>query len=253
MKVGNTVRTAISLPGIPLGATGTVKETGRLFVLVSFEDGREGYYSRRQLTSVVQCACRGDGGIEETIPFGISDLRVPRGTHSCLLPSSESATLDGTARFAAAGLQSGETVICGVPRRWQSAFLVRLRQLGVPANCEACRQSLVIMVPSRFYLSASQFTGQGQLERTTSALTAACGGNPRGARAFAHVGDRPDLSGWWEYEEGITQALRDTGVAALCVYDRIGWGTEAWHRAIELHDYVVRDDHISHGGLAVAQ
>lgn len=253
MKVGNTVRTAISLPGIPLGATGTVKEAGRLFVLVSFEDGREGYYSRRQLTSVVQCACRGDDRIEETIPFGLSDLRVPRGTHSCLLPSSESATLDGTARFAAAGLQSGETVICGVPRRWQPAFLLRLRQLGSPANCEACRQSLVMIAPSRLYLSASQFTGQRQLERTVAAIAAASRGNRRGARAFAHVGDHPDLSGWWEYEERITPVLRDTGMTALCVYDRTGWDTEPWRRAIELHDYVVRDDHVSRGGLSETQ
>jgi len=253
MKVGNTVRTAIPLPAIPLGATGTVKEVGRLFVLVSFEDGREGYYSRRQLTSVAQCACRGDERIEETIPFGLSDLRVPRGTHSCLLPSNERASLDGTARFAAAGLQSGETVICGVPRRWQSAFLVRLGQLGVPANCEACRQSLVIMAPSRFYLSASQFTGQGQLERTTSSLSAACGANPKGGRVFAYVAGHPDLTGWWEYEEQITPVLRDTGITALCVYDRIGWGTESWRRAIELHHYVVRDDHVSRGGLAATQ
>lgn len=249
MKVGDTVRTAISLPGIPAGTTGVVKEIGRLFLLVSFEEGREGYYARRQLSSPAPRACPGDGGLEETIPLGISDLRVPRGTHCCLLPSSESVALGATARFAVAGVESGETVICGVPRRRQSAFLVRLRQLGAPVNCEACRQSLVIIAPSRLYLSPSRFTAQGQLERTVSTFTAACGGNPRGARAFAHVGYRPEVSTWWEYEERITPVLRDVGLTALCVYDRTGWGTESWRRAIELHHYVVRDDHISRGGL----
>jgi hypothetical protein len=110
-----------------------------------------------------------------------------------------------------------------------------------------------MIAPSRLYLSASQFTGQRQLERTVAAMAAASGGNPRGARAFAHVGDHPDLSGWWEYEERITPVLRDTGMTALCVYDHTGWDTVPWRRAIELHDYVVRDDHVGRGGLAETQ
>jgi len=252
MKVGDSVRTAISLPGIPTGTTGTVKEVGRPFLLVSFDDGREGYYPRQQLCSAA-CGCANGTGIERTIPLGLFDLRVSPGSHCCLLPSTESVALEATARFAAAGLESGETVICGVPNGLRPALLARLRQLGGSVGCEDWRKRLVVVAPCSFYLPASEFTAARQLEKTIGALRAAARSNPQGARAFVHVGRRPDLAGWWQYEEQVTPLLREAGTMALCVYDRAGWGTDCWRRAIELHHYVVRDDHVSTGGLALVQ
>ncbi len=51
-KIGDTVQTAVELPGIPTGSVGTVKAIDRLFTAVEFADGRIGYYSPRQLREV---------------------------------------------------------------------------------------------------------------------------------------------------------------------------------------------------------
>ena len=251
MKIGDTVRTAICLPGIPAGTTGTVKETGRLFVLVSFEDARQGYYSRRQLSAVPHCTdpdCLQSG---ETVPLGIADTQVPRGSHVCLLPSTEAAALNAIACFAAAGLENGETVVCGVPSKWQAAFLSCLRHFIPASGAAEERDRLVLIRPSTLYLSSPHFTVERQLERTVAAVTAASKDNPRGARAFGLLGRRYALASWWDYEQRLTPALIDAGVLALCVYDCTGWGTESWHMASDSHTYVVRDCHVTQGGASL--
>ncbi len=48
-ELGDPVETLVSLPGIPAGAKGRVKEIGPLFLAVELEDRRIGYYSPRQL------------------------------------------------------------------------------------------------------------------------------------------------------------------------------------------------------------
>jgi len=48
-KAGDAVETVVALPGIPAGSVGRVKELGRPFLAVEFDDGRVGYYSPRQL------------------------------------------------------------------------------------------------------------------------------------------------------------------------------------------------------------
>lgn len=48
-NVAERVETVVALPGIPAGSVGRVKEIGRPFLAVEFEDGRVGYYSPRQL------------------------------------------------------------------------------------------------------------------------------------------------------------------------------------------------------------
>jgi hypothetical protein len=253
MMVGETVCTAIALPGIPAGTTGTIKEIGRLFVLVAFEDGRDGYYPRRQLVSIPQCTDPDDRRFREGVPLGIADLRVPRGSHCCLLPSTQSAALNDTASFTAAGLRNGETVVCGVPSKWQIAFASCLRQMGTACDLDAGRDRLVMICPSKIYLPRAQFTGQRQLDATIAMLSAALGENPNGIRAFAHAGRRHALPGWWEYEERITSALKDTGTTSLCVYDSSGWGSESWRMATDLHAYVVRDGLVSRGGAPAEQ
>jgi len=51
-KAGEAVETVVALPGIPAGSVGRVKELGRPFLAVEFDDGRVGYYSPRQLRKV---------------------------------------------------------------------------------------------------------------------------------------------------------------------------------------------------------
>lgn len=48
-SVADNVETVVALPGIPAGSVGRVKEIGRPFLAVEFENGRVGYYSPRQL------------------------------------------------------------------------------------------------------------------------------------------------------------------------------------------------------------
>ena len=250
MKIGETVRTAIALPGIPAGTTGTVKEIGRLFVVVTFEDGREGYYAPRQLGSVLRGSDSQDERFGEPVPFGIGGLQVPRGSHSCLLASTQRAALNAAASYTAAGLDNGETAVCGVPNGWRNSFLCCLGQRGVSCDQETGRGRLVIINPSRIYLSAQRFDPRQQVERTVAAVVRLAAGNPNGSRAFAHVGGRPRLAGWWEYESQITPAAKDAGVTCLCVYDASGRGMQSWHMAARLHDYVVRDDLVTRGGAA---
>ncbi len=250
MKLGDRVKTAISLPGIPAGSPGVVKETGRLFVLVSFEDGREGYYSRRQLSPVPHGSDPEDARFNDAVQFGIGDMRIARGSHTCLLPSTEGATINAIAAYTAAGLDSGETVVCGLPSKWQASFLARLRQLGQTRGTAGERDQLVLIRPSNLYLPGSHFTGERQLERTIAKVAAASKDKPNGVRAFGLAGRRPEMPEWWRYEELLTPALAEAGVLALCVFDSTGWGTDSWRMAIDLHTYVVRDGHVTHGGIA---
>jgi len=54
MIVGEKVTTVHSLPHKPTGSIGIVKEVGALFLMVEFEDGRQGYYRPHQVQRVQQ-------------------------------------------------------------------------------------------------------------------------------------------------------------------------------------------------------
>ena len=158
----------------------------------------------------------------------------------------------GAASFAAAGLREGETVMCAVPGKWRAALLSALGLMGIPGAGETDRGQLILTSPSRLYLPRSQFSAERQLEKTMGALAGAARANPKGARAFAFVGTRPALPGWWEYEQEITPLFAESGVTALCVYQSTRCGTEPWRRAAELHPYVVREGQLTQGGMATA-
>ena len=156
------------------------------------------------------------------------------------------------ASFAAAGLREGETVMCAVPGKWRAALVSALGLMGFPAAGETDRGQLILTSPSRLYLPRSEFSAEGQLEKTMGALAGAARANPKGARAFAFAGTRPALPGWWEYEEKLTPLLAESGATALCVYQSTRCGTEPWRRAVELHPYVVREGQVTQGGVATA-
>jgi len=238
---------------MPAGATGTVQEIGRLFVVVVFADGHQRHYARQQLLPVPLPEEGADGCGHAAAPsFGIAGVQPPRGGHCCLLSSGQNSMMRAAASFAAAGLRDGETVVCAVPGGWRAALLSALGLMGIHAAGETDRGQLILTTPSRLYLPRSQFSAEGQLEKTMGALSGAARANPKGARAFAFAGTRPALPGWWEYEQKITPLLAESGVTALCVYQSTRCGTAPWRRAVELHPYVVRDGRVTQGGVATA-
>ncbi|MFB3883325.1 MAG: MEDS domain-containing protein [Armatimonadota bacterium] len=244
MRVGDTVRAAVTLPGVLAGTVGVVQEIGRLFVVVSFPDGRQRHYARQQLVSGSSTDESGDGNGQQGIPaLGIAGARLPRGSHCCLLSPCQGALVRTAASFAAAGLREGETVLCAIPPTWRSVFLSALGLAGRNNGNDGAQ--LMLVSPSRLYLPCAEFSAERQLDRTGRMLAGAAKGNPRGARAVAFVGNRPGLSGWWEYEERITPRLADSGVTALCVYQCTRPGTEPWEQAVAIHPYAVCDGQLA--------
>lgn len=250
MRVGQRVRTAISLPGIPAGTLGTIKEVGRVFVVVVFQDRRQGYYARRQL--VAEGCCQEGEGVsdEETTPLGVADARVPRGTHVCLLPSSREAAVSAVARYAAAGVHNGELTICTVPPNCSDYLRYCLSQLGVDSARDA--HDLRVVAPSEVYLPASEFTASAQLERVDMILRDLAREDARPIRACGFAQGRHRYPGWWDYEERVTSLVRATQIVCLCVYHPAGPRSKVWSQAVALHDCVLRDDTVTprEGGLA---
>jgi hypothetical protein len=252
MRVGQRVRTAISLPGIPSGTCGTVKEVGRVFVVVGLEDGRQGYYARRQLVAE-GCCEEGEGpSDQEMAPLGVADARVPRGSHLCLLPGSRETAASVAARFVAAGLGHGEVAVCSFPQGWIDYFTYCLSQLGVDRREAQQRRALTIMSSSQLYLASSRFTASAQVRRLSEMLAGLATQGGQSIRVFAHIQSRHRLPEWWEYEEQATSVIRDSGAVALCIYEPAGPKSKVWERADALHDFVLRDEAVTRGGFNIA-
>jgi hypothetical protein len=250
MRVGQIVRTAISLPGIPSGTLGTVVEVERVFLAVSFADGRRGYYARRQLNAE-GCCQEGEGFTnEEMAPLGVADARVSRGSHLCLLPSSKETAVNATARFVAAGLDHGEVAVCSFPHSWSDYFTYCVSQLGVDRGEAQQRRALTVMSPSELYLASPRFTASAQARRVADVLAALTAEAGRPVRLCGYVQRRHRLPDWWEYEERVTSVISDSGAVALCIYEPAGPRSKVWSRAAALHDTVLRDDTVSPEGLA---
>ncbi|MCJ7751509.1 MAG: MEDS domain-containing protein [Armatimonadetes bacterium] len=251
MKVGDRVHTEIALPGIPAGRRGVITEVGRLFLVVAFEDGRHGYYARRQLA----LAALPPGGEEcstgELIPLGVADASVPRGSHLCLLPSNRNVAVNVIARYAAAGLSCRESVLCILPDKWQRRFLRTLSLLRVESEAALRRGLLAIVSPSEVYQPPSTFVVRDQLERTATAVSRALDSSPGGLRLFGCPGETHTAEGWWEYEERIAPILRAFGATALCVYEQDGLTADVEQKATLLHTHVLRDGRLTVGGSRI--
>jgi hypothetical protein len=244
MRVGQRVRTAISLPGIPSGTLGTVIEVDRVFVVVSFADGRQGYYARRQLTAE-GCCQEGEGVSEEEMaPLGVADARVSRGSHLCLLPSSREAAVNTAARFVAAGVQNGELAVCVVPSGWSDYLRFCLSQLGIGSATDG--QYLRVADPSEVYLSSLEFTASAQVQKVNDILAELVSQGAPPVRTCAYVQGRHRFPEWWEYEERVSPVVRNFGA----VYHPAGPRSKVWSQAAAVHNYVLRDDGVVPGGLA---
>lgn len=249
MKLGDRVRTEIALPGIPAGRRGVITEVGRLFLVVAFEDGRHGYYARCQLALAALSPDGEECPIGELIPLGVADARVPRGSHLCLLPSSRNVAVNVIARYTAAGLSCRESVLCILPDGWRRRFLRTLSLLRAEGEAAIGRGMLAIVPSAEVYQPPSTFVVRDQLERAATAVSRALDTSPDGLRCFGCVGETHTAEGWWEYEERITPILKAFGATALCVYDHDGLAPDLEQKATLLHTHVLRDGHLTVGGL----
>ena len=251
MNVGDCVRTEIALPGIPAGRRGVITEVGRLFLVVTFEDGRHGYYTRRQLALTALPPEDEECPTDELIPLGLSEARVPRGSHLCLLPSNRHVAVNIIARYAAAGLSCHESVLCILPDKWRRQFLRTLSLLRVEPEVALRRGLLALVSPSEVYQPPSTFVVREQLERTATAVSRALDSSPNGLRFFGCVGQTPAAEGWWEYEERIAPILRAFGATALCAYDHDRLTPDLEEKTTLLHTHVLRDGHLTVGGSRI--
>ncbi len=250
MKVGDEVRTAIALPGIPAGTRGVVKEIGRPFVVVAFADGRHGYYARRQLTSAPPRGASPALRAPESVPLGLDGARVPRASHTCLLPSSRAAAISVTARYVAAGLGNGETLLCFAPDKARAGLIRHLLDLGTDADRAIQRSQLTIAPPSSIYIPASRFDPVKQTRAVATFVSEATQKAPTGLRCCGFVGDMYKAKGWWQYEASITQVVRDYRFITLCVYDSSVQRAGIVDALYETHTHVLRDEVVTPGGAA---
>jgi hypothetical protein len=248
MELGEDVRTCISLPGIPVGTVGRVREVGRLFVVVEFADGRIGYYARAQLASASHST-----GRSHDARLGIGGERLPYGSHLCLLPSTKDELMRVIARYMAAGLEAGENCACVMPAAWNLALGRAMTEEGVRVDDALESGRLAIRRTREVYRRASEFTARGQLQRTGEALAALTAGGGQEARLFGYPGREVfNVGDWWEYEQRATQLLKEHRVMAMCAYDPAGGRADHWRRAEATHPYVVKGGEVVRGEAPLA-
>lgn len=250
IKVGDEVRTAIALPGIPAGTYGVVTEVGRPFVVVAFADGRHGYYAPRQLIPALPGEERPPAREQESTPLGIDDARVPKGSHMCLLPSSHAAAVSVVTRYAAAAFKQSEMVLFFMPDRARAALLRGLSDCGVDTDAAIDQRQLTIARPSDIYLPALQFDPLRQLEMVAAFASKATREASNGLRCCGFVGRMYKAKGWWRYEHGLTRLLRDHGLMTMCVYDGSAKSAGLADKLHETHTHLLRDAVVTQGGAA---
>jgi hypothetical protein len=253
MRIGDEVRTSIVLPGIPAGTVGTVSEIGRLFVVVQFEDGRQGYYSLPQVQQVTDGEPadprKSNGGVE----LGFDDAYLPRGSHICLLPASKEDTVETIAWYLLAGLRAGEDCICVMPLSWTRRVRRALMSAAGAGDGILRTGRLEIASNSDVYGEGASLTADGQLAKTSSLLTSLAERTSSPLRYVGYAGkDAFRNEEWWSYEERVTAVLSGLRVTALCVYDPPNGNAGVWRRAEAVHPYVAKSGKVAAGGAAPA-
>ncbi len=250
MEIGNDVRTGVPLPGIPVGRAGKVIEVGHPFIVVEFEDGRIGYYGRRQLELLpaAEVAPPEDDG---SVDLGFTDTRIPSGSHVCMLPKSKCSALGMGAQYLVAGLEAGDTCICAAPAEWTVGLSKAMIKIGVDWKGVVACSDLVVLEDRELYLRGTAFTVDKQLERTAAALMSRTLPGKR-ARFLGYLNavlKEVDMQQWWEYEFKATEMLQATGALAICSYDTRRSNADQWKQAESVHPYVVKDDKLLTGGV----
>jgi hypothetical protein len=250
MKVGDEVRTAIALPGIPAGTRGVVKEIGRPFVVVAFADGRHGYYARRQLRPVAATAGSRLTSAPESVALGFDDLRVPGDSHMCLLPSGDEACLNVVTCYAAAGLESSERLLFFMSAKARACLLRNLSHRGIDVDAAIERRELNIAPALSIYLPARRFDPLRQLDMVATFASKATQEAPNGLRCCGFVGGMYKAKGWWQYEHGITRLVRDHGFITMCVYDASAKRAGIADKLYETHTHMLRDAVVTQGAAS---
>jgi len=249
MEIGNDVRTGVPLPGIPLGSAGKVIEVGHPFVVVEFEEGRIGYYGRRQL-EVLPIEEDAPPGGDYGVDLGFSETRVPFGSHLCLLPNSKCRALGIGAQYLVAGLEAGDTCICAAPADRTAGLCKAVGETGADWSRAVSCGDLLLLDDREVYLRGAAFTADKQLEATAAMLRSRI---PSGKRTRCLTYPKTalkevDMPQWWQYEFRATEMLKSSGTVAICSYDTRGWKTDQWKRAESVHPYVVKDGKLAAGG-----
>ncbi len=255
MQLGDRVRTRVALPGIPTGALGQVKETGRRFVAIGFPDGRLGYYAPQQLELVGSCGFLGRGDSTQEVAFGINDLRVPLGSHFCLLPVSLGEAMELVASFLAAGLEAGERCFCALPKA-RTDDLARAEDKLSAEGRDIPWDELTLLDVWELYLDRDRFVAEKQLERLEGMARSAAAGEHTRLRGFGYVPPvlaKVDPAQWWRYEEQVTPVCERLGLTAMCGYAPSRTESTAWGLAVKAHPYVVRGKEVAPGGWMHSQ
>lgn len=253
MRVGDEVRTGVPLPGIPAGTVGRVREVGRLFVAVDFDEGHIGYYAQPQLSPVSNCS-RQSGEAPDDADLGFARTRLPYGSHLCLLPASQRESAGIAAQYLAAGIRAGDRCICALPHRYGLAVKRALQDLGLDPDRAVAAGTLGIVSNRDVYLGGDEFTAAKQLERSLDACGALSQGRERNIRCLGYpaaVLREIDPDAWWEYERRITPLLKMKRLLALCAYDARGGGRQ-WKRAEALHPYTIKGGRLMTQSTALA-
>jgi hypothetical protein len=235
MRLGDKVLTTVALPSIPVGAAGVVEEVGTLFIAVRFEDGRIGFYARRQLQRLMP-----GGGpsapADSTTDLGFTSKRVPAGSHLFLAAGSDDEARAVAAEYLIAGIRAGETCFCCADHCWRKALESALAAKGFSISNGS--SAVIFTDPMETYLDAREFTADRQLVRIEEALERFGGTRLRllgrfGGEALRSIPE----SEWWEYEMRVTQLLREHGTTAICSYFASDRSYSRHARAV--HPYVV--------------
>jgi len=234
MHLGDKVRSAVALPSVPVGTTGTVEEIGRLFVAVRFADGRMGYYARRQLLRLgLSDHLSSEAG--RLTALGFTSETIPVGSHICLVPSTEDEARAIAAEYLLAGLRAGEQVLCWAGRCWTRA----LQSVLIAKGLDQGWRGMTFLESKDVYLPGSEFTADKQLARLEKALGDLAGGRLRlFARVEGACREVPENE-WWDYEMRATHPLREHGATGLCCYQARRRGASLHAEAI--HPYVVKE------------
>jgi hypothetical protein len=216
MRLGDRVRTTVALPSIPFGAAGVVEEVGRPFIAVRFDDGRIGFYARRQLQRL-RPGCDASASTNRDIHLGFTSMAVSAGSHLFLAAGTECEAQAVASDYLIAGIQAGETCFCCVERCWRKALDSALAAKGSPTGSGS--SAVIFTDPTEVYLDAPEFTADGQLARMAEALDRFGGTRLRlfgrlGREALRVIPERE----WWDYEMRVTQLLREHGTTAMCAY-----------------------------------
>lgn len=242
IRVGNLVRTAKDLPGLPAGVIGRVREVGRLFIAVQFPDGHIAYYAPRQLQVLAQLNGDPPTGRVPLAHLGFTRRRVPHGSHLCLLPASDAEVNASVALYLAAGLKAGDLCFALAPTDWYEPLSEALERLNLDMSQALASGDLLLSDSREYYLAGRDFKADKQVDKLANLLDGLNADAGRKLRGFGRVPaalSDLDLKEWWEYEKRVTPLLAAAQLLGMCDYGPLPSDSAIAEGARATHPYVV--------------